>query len=115
MASGAGLLLKVRGQSWFLPAEAVQNVVPTPRLSAVPGSAVRLAMIAGRVVPVLELGPPSGQLVVCLADGEPVALAGVEVLDSGIFEQSAAPPLDVALELEQAAPRPSRPPTGDAP
>jgi hypothetical protein len=119
MARGAGLLLKVRGERRFLPAILVQSVVPTPRLSDVPGSALRLALIAGRVLPVLELGAPGAELVVCLAEGETVALAGVEVQDAGAFQPEgegvsvdgiSIPPLDVGAELLRVAPRPSRPP-----
>jgi hypothetical protein len=60
-----------------------------PRLSPVPGSHVKLALVKGRVLSVLELGPPSSHLVVCVVDGEPVGLSGVNVERSGFFDARA--------------------------
>ena len=104
MAGAAGVLLRIRGETRFLPATQVEAILPTPRLSEVPGSAFRLALIAGRVVPVLELGPPSGHVVVCSAGGEAVALAGVSVEEAGFVMADAdgVTPFDIARELANA-------------
>ena len=111
MPAGAGLVVRVRSERRFLPAILVQNVVPTPRLSKVPGSALRLALVQGRVLPVVELGPPGGELVVCHNEGETVALAGLEVEKSGFFpaagdgvlvEDQPVSPFDIAQELRRA-------------
>jgi hypothetical protein len=89
MSAGAGLLLTAGGKRHFLPAFVVESVVPMPRLSAVPGSRVKLGLVKGRVLSVLELGPPSSHLVVCVVDGEPIGLSGVNVERSGFFEPRA--------------------------
>lgn len=89
MSAGAGLLLSTAGKRHFLPAFMVEGVVPMPRLSVVPGSHVKLALVRGRVLSVLELGPPSSHLVVCVIDGEPVGLSGMNVEQSGFFEPRA--------------------------
>ena len=111
MPAGAGLVVRVRSERRFLPALLVQNVVPTPRLSGVPGSPLKLALVAGRVLPVVELGEPRGELVVCHSDGETVALAGLEVELSGFFpaagagvlvEDQTVSALDIAAELARA-------------
>jgi hypothetical protein len=111
MPAGAGLVVRLRSERRFLPAILVQNVVPTPRLSRVPGSTLCLALVQGRVLPVLELGPPGGVLVVCHNEGEAVALAGLEVEKSGFFpaagdgvlvEEESVSPLDIAHELQGA-------------
>jgi hypothetical protein len=89
MARGAGLVLSIPGGRRFLPAFLVERVVPMPRLSSVPGSGVKLALVRGRVISVLELGPRSSHLVVCTVNGEPVGLSGLEVERSGFFEAHA--------------------------
>lgn len=89
MAKGAGLLLTTDRGRRFLPAFLVDRVVPMPRLSSVPGARVKLALVKGRVISVLELGPPSSHLVVCLVNGEPVGLSGLNVERSGFFEARA--------------------------
>lgn len=113
MSGGAGLVLRVRGERRFLPALLVESIVPTPRLSAFPGSALRLALIGGRVVPVLELGEQQSQLVLSRVDGEALALSGVEVEESGFFQAEGdgvrlgdelIAPFDLAAELARVAP-----------
>ena len=89
MAQGAGLVLTIAGTRRFLPAFLVERVVPMPRLSSVPGSSVKLALVRGRVLSVLELGAPSSHLVVCMLNGEPVGLSGLDVERSGFFESHA--------------------------
>lgn len=111
MGSGAGMIVSVRGEPRFLPALVVHSVHARPRLSAVPGSPLALAWVAGKVVPVARLGEAGPHLVVCLSGGEVVGLWGVEVLDTGFFQKSehgvehagqSVAPLDVALEIEKA-------------
>jgi hypothetical protein len=89
MAKGAGLVLSIFGDRRFLPAFLVDRVIPMPRLSSVPGSDVKLALVRGRVISVLELGPASSHLVVCTVNGEPVGLSGLNVERSGFFEAHA--------------------------
>lgn len=111
MPAGAGLVLSVRGEPRFLPALLVHSVLSCPRISAVPGSALGMAWVGGKVIPVARLDERGAHLVVCLAAGEVVGLAGVEVQRSGFFDPSedgvlcdgvTVRPLDVARELERA-------------
>lgn len=111
MPAGAGLVVRLGTERRFLPAILVQNVVPAPRLSRVPGSAIRLALVQGRVLPVVELGPAQGELVVCHNEGEAVALAGLAVEESGFFPaagdgvlvgEQRVQALDISAELQRA-------------
>jgi len=111
MGSGAGIVVRARGRRWYLPALLVQRVLPTPRLSPVPGQSLRMALVEGRVVPVVTLGDDGEHLLVCHADGEPLGIAGVDVERSGFFEAAGdgvrdgdemLPQLDLAAELARA-------------
>ncbi|MBI3201752.1 MAG: hypothetical protein HYZ29_09440 [Myxococcales bacterium] len=111
MGTGAGMIVSVRGEPRFLPALVVHSVHARPRLSAVPGSPLSMAWVAGKVVPVARLGDTGPHLVVCLSAGEVVGLWGVEVLDTGFFEKGeggvehsgrTVAPLDVTAEIEKA-------------
>jgi hypothetical protein len=113
-AGAAGLVVRVRGERRFVPATLVQKVVTAPRLSPVPGSHLQLALVDGRVVPVVGLGANAPELVVCHSDGELVALAGLTVEESGFFpvsgdgirhQDETLPPLDLQRELALASSR----------
>ena len=86
MAEHAGLVIRARGRRWFLPAMLVEQVLSTPRLSPVPGSAMQMTLVEGRVLPVVALGEDGQHLVVCHAGSEPLGLTGVDVEDGGKFE-----------------------------
>jgi len=45
-----------------------------------------MTLFAGRVIPVLSLGDESRALIVCDIDGELVGIAGLDPLESGLFE-----------------------------
>lgn len=111
MASGAGIVLGLRGEDHFLPALLVHSVQSRPRLSSVPGSGLGMAWVGGKVIPVARVGVEGSHMVVCLASGETVGLAGVEVKEAGFFppsgdgvlyEGKSVPQLDVSKELELA-------------
>lgn len=121
MAEHAGLVIRARGRRWFLPAMLVEQVMSTPRLSPVPGSAVQMALVEGRVLPVVALGEEGQHLVVCHAGSEPLGLAGVEVEHGGKFEaheghegsvevgDELVPALDLSAELLKATLRTGAP------
>jgi hypothetical protein len=104
----AGLLVHSRNGAGFVPAEVAQSVVPAPTLSSVTGAPLDMALLGGRVLPVLPLGPRTGTLLVCKLAGELVGFSGLEVdragffepLEGGVsFEGRYIPELDLAGEL----------------
>jgi len=91
MAAKRGGVVLREGQALrFLPATVVVRIVPCPPVSRVPGAPKPLLGIAhtgGEVVPVVAVGTrEDAPLVVCRYLGEPVGLAGCEVLGSGVYE-----------------------------
>ncbi len=92
--SAAGLLVRCKGQLAFIPASVVRfigyDVVVTP----FPGTELGMALLGGRVVPVVSLGPKQRAIVVCDVEGETVALAGLEPLKSGFFDGDEQGPID---------------------
>jgi hypothetical protein len=82
----AGLLVRSRGELTFLPASIIrairQDVVVTPY----PSSELGMALVAGRVVPVLSLGDEGRALIVCDVDGELVGISGLEPIQSGFLD-----------------------------
>jgi hypothetical protein len=80
----AVLVVGPRGRA-FVRAELARQIVAEPTISRVPTSNVQMAMVGGRVVSVLSLGEPSGALLVCELEGEPVALSGLRVERVGHF------------------------------
>ncbi len=91
-AKRAGVV--VRGKELaFLPVAAVVRIVPMPPVSRVPGSPGGLLGIAqegGDIVPVVaadEAAPGvSTALLVCTHQGDLIGLAGLEVVQVGVFE-----------------------------
>ena len=77
MASRAGLLVRRDGQPLFIPADLAHSVVETPRLTRMPWDSLQMALVGGEVVPVIELSEPTGVLVLCELDGQPLALSGL--------------------------------------
>lgn len=117
MASGAGLIVRARGQRWFVPAVLVHKIMAAPRLSSVPGRPIQMALLDGRVLPVFELGHDGHHLLVCHTDGEPVGLTGLEVERGGFFEADAdgvrlgsetLSLLDVRAEVKRASEQSAR-------
>ena len=104
----SGLIVKRGRHLRFVPMQVAQRVVSRPVVSAVPGTAIGMALIAGRVIPVIEVGPTRDQLLLCNVAGQDVGLSGLAVVSSGFFEQEGGhvryadewvPTLDVAGEL----------------
>ncbi len=99
-----GLLLRVDGALMFVPASIAATVTTGARITRVAGAPDELLGIVlheGHVVPVVAigrhdvaLGLPSGTMVVCSYLGEPIALVGAEVVQSGLTEVEGATPID---------------------
>ena len=69
-----------------------------------------MALVGGEVVAVVELGEPSGMLVVCELDGQALALSGLFAERVGVWPASEAgvtvdgvnvPALDLGAALQQ--------------
>jgi len=69
-----------------------------------------MALVGGEVVAVVELGEPSGMLVVCELDGQALAISGLLAEKVGVWPESEAgvtvdgvnvPVLDLSAALQQ--------------
>lgn len=85
MSERSGLLVKAGGELGFLPAATARTVVPLPPLSPVASTPLQMALVNGRVVPVVALGSPTGVLVVCELDEDMVGFSGLDVSEVGEF------------------------------
>lgn len=83
-----GLLVRRGGARAFVSAEQARQIVSEPRISRVPGSPLGMALVAGRIVGVLELGSSTGSLLVCELDGQLVACAGLALERAGFFSKT---------------------------
>jgi hypothetical protein len=72
----------------FVRAENAQRIVAEPTISRVPNTEIAMALVAGRVVSVLELGASTGALLLCELDGEPVGFSGLVIERVGLFDVS---------------------------
>ena len=88
MASRAGLLVRRGNELAFLAAGIAKCVLGTPRLTRLPWDSAQMALVGGEVVPVLELAEPSGVLVLCELDGQPLALSGLFAERAGFWPES---------------------------
>jgi hypothetical protein len=82
-------VLRVEGALWFLPASVAVRVAPAPRVTPVPGGPrelVGIAMHEGTIVPVVAIGSPRTEMIVCQHAGEPVGFVGGEVVRTGVFD-----------------------------
>jgi hypothetical protein len=92
--SVAGLLVRCQGQLAFIPAHVVRTVRYDVVVTPFPGTDLGMALLGGRVVPVVSLGPTERALVVCDIDGEVIAVSGLEPLKSGFFEGDEQGPIE---------------------
>jgi hypothetical protein len=109
----AGLLVRAGGELGFVPASTARSVVPLPPVSPVASTPLSMALVNGRVVPVVALGSPTGVLVLCELDAEPIGISGLEVAAVGAFEANergvvvdgrAVPELDLEGALRSMEP-----------
>jgi hypothetical protein len=113
MSERAGLLVRAGGELGFVPASTARSVVPLPPVSPVASTPLSMALVNGRVVPIVALGSPTGVLVLCEVDAEPIGISGLEVAAVGSFEASdrgvlvdgrAVPELDLEGALRSMEP-----------
>lgn len=106
-----GVLFRVDGALFFLPASIAMKLLPIPELATVPGGPVELrgvALVEGDMIPVVEAseeatiseradrarmrqtrGDLPGAMLVCAVLGERVGIVGIEVVATGRFEADA--------------------------
>jgi hypothetical protein len=109
----AGLLVRAGGELGFVPASTAKSVVALPPVSPVASTPLSMALVNGRVVPVVALGSPTSVLVLCELDDEPVGFSGLEIGSVGSFEATergvlvdgrAVPELDLEGALRSMEP-----------
>jgi hypothetical protein len=92
--SASGLLVRCNGELAFIPASQVSYIRYDVVVTPFPGREVGMALLDGRVVPVISLGPLIRALVVCDVDGETIAVSGLEPMRSGFFEGDEQGPIE---------------------
>jgi hypothetical protein len=92
--AASGLLVRFEGRPAFIPSTMVRFIRYDVVVTQVPGTELGMALLGGRIVPVITLGPEGKALLVCEVDGEAVAFSGLEPIKSGFFEGNDHQPLD---------------------
>jgi len=88
-----GLVFRVDARRSFLSAERALRVAPRPPVARIPGAPaglLGLAITDGVILPVIELGPAEGAMIVCAHRGEQLGLVGAVDIQSGVFPASEA-------------------------
>jgi hypothetical protein len=86
----AGVIVRIKGEPWFLSAHLVRRFVPPPPLSNVAGTGLTMALVDGQVLAIIAVGPRGSALTVCEVGGELVGLLGADPEMVGFFERSGA-------------------------
>jgi len=84
-AHTAGVVVTLDEQLYFVPAEVAGRIVQRPVVTRVPGTHIGMALIGGRVVTVIHVGPRRDELLLCEVEGELLALSGLSVCGSGFY------------------------------
>jgi hypothetical protein len=84
-AHTAGVVVSLDEKLYFVPAEMAGSIVQRPVVTRVPGTHIGMALIGGRVVTVIDVGPRREELLLCEVEGEPLALSGLSVCGSGFY------------------------------
>jgi len=70
----------------FVAAEVAKKLASRPTVTPVPGTAFGMALVGGQVVSVIDLGGAPAALLLCEADGQLLALSGIDAERAGFFE-----------------------------
>jgi hypothetical protein len=90
-----GVVFRVAGDPYFLPASIAMKVIPVPAVARVPGGPPELrgvALVDGDMIPVVNVAgsdppPPTGEaMLLCAVVGERLGLVGIDVVATGRFE-----------------------------
>jgi len=90
----SGLLVRHNGQLAFIASTLVRCIRYDVDVTRFPGTELGMALLGGRIVPVIALGHEGRALIVCEVDGETVAFSGLDPLKSGFFEGSEQLPIE---------------------
>ncbi len=105
-----GVMFRVDGELYFLPASIAMKLLPIPEMAPVPGGPIELlgvALVDGDMIPVVHVADeaiaserptrvrqlrsrPRGAMLVCAVLGERVGFVGLEVVATGRFEADPA-------------------------
>jgi chemotaxis signal transduction protein len=91
----AGLLVRINGALYLVPAAVALRVAPAPRVAPVPGAPPELmgvAMHEGSIVPVVATGSARTEMIVCQHATELIGLVGAEIVGTVSFDTSAERP-----------------------
>lgn len=91
----AGVVVGIGDKLFFAPAVAARIVTEQQPITPVPGTALGMTLIDGRVIPVITVGSDKGPLLLCEEAGERVALTGLTILGSGSY-----PPADGGVSID---------------
>lgn len=83
-----GLVFRIASERYFLPAALVARVSALPQVVRLPGAPegiLGLGLSDGVILPLIEVGPGRGSMIVCTHAGEEVGLVGAEDIESGVF------------------------------
>ncbi len=97
--SAAGLLVRYRNELAFIASTIVRFIRYDVAVTRFPGTEFGMALLTGRIVPVIDLGQENKALVVCELDGEPIAFSGLEPIRSGFFEGDDQQPLEAGTVI----------------
>jgi hypothetical protein len=86
MSERAGIVVRAGVEHGFVPAAVAKSLVRSPITSAVASTPLQMALVEGQVVPVVAVGSPTGELVLCEIEGELIGFSGLEVERAGTFE-----------------------------
>jgi hypothetical protein len=84
--AAAGLLVRSRGELAFLPASIIRAIRHDVVVTPYPNSELGMALVAGRVMPVLSMGDDGRALIVCDVEGELIGISGLEPIQSGFLD-----------------------------
>jgi hypothetical protein len=100
-----GIVLRVEGMLFWIPATTAVKVAQRPRVTRVPSAPpemVGVALHEGVVLPVIAIGSERRDLVVCSHMGELLGLVGGEVVHAGRLEVVEDHPDMVSLHGQRA-------------
>lgn len=101
--AASGLLVEHEEALAFLPASVVRAVRSDLVVTPFPGKQLGMALVNGKVIPVIYLGCLKHSLIICELDGEQFALAGLTPVRSGFFDGDDEQPFHDGLPVPQLA------------
>jgi len=84
-----GVIFRVSGGLFYLPATVAQRVVPVPQIGRIPSAPpdlCGLALVEGEMIPVVAVSDARTAMLIVQYLGERVGIVGVDVLATGRFE-----------------------------